>query len=133
MASNAPDSEPTKAVDAVLVQSQPMPEGSVKVKGIDFDHYAGKSITVDELVRNMSNMGFQASSLGKAIEIVDKMVLILSKNLYLYLLMYDLINIGVEVVEGPCRPLQAPHHLSWIHFQSHLLWTSGNYTIPCSA
>lgn len=72
MASNG-TSGPAKAVDAVLVQSAPMPEGSVKVKGIDFNDYAGRPITVDELVRNMTNMGFQASSLGKAIEIVDKM------------------------------------------------------------
>ncbi|KAF3939594.1 hypothetical protein ABW19_dt0201935 [Dactylella cylindrospora] len=73
MASNGEPTAPSKAVDAVLVHSQPMPEGSVRVKGIDFNDYGGKPITVDELVRNMSNMGFQASSLGKAIEIVDKM------------------------------------------------------------
>ncbi|KAJ6260657.1 hypothetical protein Dda_4884 [Drechslerella dactyloides] len=72
MASNG-TSGPETAIDAVLVQSAPMPEGSVKVKGVEFDDFAGKSITVDELVRNMSNMGFQASSLGKAVEIVDKM------------------------------------------------------------
>lgn len=66
--------DPSKAVDAVLVHSQPVPEGSVKVKGIDFNDYSGKPITVDDLVQNMSSMGFQASNLGKAIEIVDKMV-----------------------------------------------------------
>ncbi|KAF3903571.1 hypothetical protein AA313_de0202722 [Arthrobotrys entomopaga] len=64
---------PSKAVEAVLVQSSPMPEGSVQVKGIDFNDYADRPITVDEMVRNMSNMGFQASSLGRAVEVVDKM------------------------------------------------------------
>ncbi|KAF3924493.1 hypothetical protein ABW21_db0208878 [Orbilia brochopaga] len=72
MASNG-TSGPEKAIDAVLVHSAPMPEGSVKVKGIDFNDFADKPITVNELVRGMSNMGFQASSLGKAVEIVDKM------------------------------------------------------------
>ncbi|EPS37843.1 hypothetical protein H072_8455 [Dactylellina haptotyla CBS 200.50] len=72
MASNGAP-EHSGALDAVLVHSAPMPEGSVPVKGIDWNDYAGKDITVDDLVRNMSNMGFQASSLGKAVEIVDKM------------------------------------------------------------
>src|SRR4051794_5851505 len=73
MATSVEDAGPSKAVEAVLVQSQPMPEGSVKVKGIEFNDYKGRAITVNELVRGMENMGFQASNVAKAVEIVDKM------------------------------------------------------------
>lgn len=69
-----------KAAAAVLVQSEPMPLDSVKVAGPDFNALKqaaterGSGITVDELLASMYTTGFQASSLGKAIEVVDQMV-----------------------------------------------------------
>ncbi len=37
-------------------------------------HSRGKSITVDDIIHRMSNMGFQASSIGDAVNIINKMV-----------------------------------------------------------
>lgn len=65
---------PTGATDAVLKQSDPVPEDSVPVSGLDFDKYAKKDITVADMVANMTNMGFQASSVGQAAKVIDGMV-----------------------------------------------------------
>lgn len=68
---NAP---PKAATDAVLVPSDELPEGAQKVEEIDFNEFKGKPITVDDIIHRMSNMGFQASSIGDAVKIIDKMV-----------------------------------------------------------
>lgn len=65
---------PTGATDAVLKQSDPVPEDSVPVSGLDFDKYAKKDITVADMVANMTNMGFQASSVGQAAKVIEGMV-----------------------------------------------------------
>ena len=65
---------PSDATAAILKPSDPVPEGSRQVKGIDFDHYAQRPITVDELVAGMTNMGFQATSVGEAVRIINDMV-----------------------------------------------------------
>ena len=66
---------PSQVADAVLKPSEALPEGfAEKVAGIDFDRHAGRDVTVDELVKGMANMGFQASSLGDAVKVVDQMV-----------------------------------------------------------
>lgn len=65
---------PSGATDAVLKPSDPVPEGAIPVQGLDFNEYADRNITVAELVDNMSDMGFQASSIGKAVEIINGMV-----------------------------------------------------------
>ena len=44
------------------------------VKGLDFNGFKKSDITVAELVENMAQMGFQASSIGQAAKIVDGMV-----------------------------------------------------------
>ncbi len=76
MASNgATNSEaPVDATNAVLKPSDPVPEGAIPVEGVEFDKFTGRDIMVAELVDGMSNMGFQASSIGQAVEIVDGMV-----------------------------------------------------------
>ena len=65
---------PSGAADAVLKPSDPVPDGSRTVQGIEFDDYANRSITVDELVAGMANMGFQATSVGEAVRIINDMV-----------------------------------------------------------
>lgn len=72
MASNS--SAPTGATDAVLKPSEPVPEGAQEVQGIDFNQYASRSITVEELVGGYANMGFQATSVGEAVRIINDMV-----------------------------------------------------------
>lgn len=77
MASNAAlpnGTAPSGATGAVLKPSDPVPEGAVPVKGLDFDAFADRNVTVAELVENLTNMGFQASSLGQAVDIVNGMV-----------------------------------------------------------
>ncbi|KZF20546.1 putative deoxyhypusine synthase [Xylona heveae TC161] len=66
-------SAPSKATDAVLKPSDPVPSDAVKVSGIEFNEYANRSITVEELVAGMTNMGFQASAVGDAVRIINGM------------------------------------------------------------
>jgi hypothetical protein len=65
---------PSGATDAVLKPSDPVPEGAMPVKGLDFNDFKNVDITAAELVANMAQMGFQASSIGQAAKIVDGMV-----------------------------------------------------------
>lgn len=65
---------PAGASEAILVKSDEMPPGSQKVEELDFNKFAGRSITVDDLVEGMNHMGFQASSIGEAIKIINEMV-----------------------------------------------------------
>ncbi|KAI9814045.1 MAG: Deoxyhypusine synthase [Pycnora praestabilis] len=64
---------PSSVTDAVLKPSEPVPEGVRKVEGVDFNRYADRSITVEELVGGMKNMGFQASAVGDAVQIINDM------------------------------------------------------------
>jgi hypothetical protein len=72
MAAN--NAAPSGATDAVLKPSDPVPEGAMPVKGLDFNDFKDRNITAAELVENMAQMGFQASSIGQAAKIVDGMV-----------------------------------------------------------
>ncbi|KAA8571786.1 hypothetical protein EYC84_001755 [Monilinia fructicola] len=44
-----------------------------KVEELDFNKFAGRPITVDDLLSGMNNMGFQASSIGEAVRIINDM------------------------------------------------------------
>lgn len=65
---------PSGAADAVLKPSDPVPQDAIPVVGLDFDAHAGRDITAAELVANMANMGFQATSVGQAAKIINEMV-----------------------------------------------------------
>lgn len=65
---------PASAMGAVLVKSSGMPEGSQKVEELDFNKFSGREVTVDDLVSGMNHMGFQASSIGEAVRIINDMV-----------------------------------------------------------
>jgi len=65
---------PSSVTDAVLVPSNEMPEGSQKVEELDFNKFAGRDITVNDLINGMNNMGFQATSIGEAVRIINDMV-----------------------------------------------------------
>ncbi|KAK3068327.1 Deoxyhypusine synthase [Teratosphaeriaceae sp. CCFEE 6253] len=64
---------PTSATDAVLKPSDPIPASALPVKGLDFDAFKGRDITAAEMVDSMANMGFQATSVGQAVKIIDGM------------------------------------------------------------
>lgn len=65
---------PSDATNAVLKPSEPVPEGSREVQGVDFNHFAHRSITVEELMRAYAGMGFQATAVGEAVRIINGMV-----------------------------------------------------------
>lgn len=65
---------PTAAKDAVLVKSGAMPDGSQKVEDFDFNKFNGGPISAEELLQGMQHMGFQASSIGEAVRIINDMV-----------------------------------------------------------
>ena len=67
-------SVPSSVADAVLKVSVPVADDARKVRGIEFDDFRGKDITVEELVAGMSGMGFQASAVADAVRIINEMV-----------------------------------------------------------
>ena len=72
---------PSSITQAVLVQSIPMPESSKTVVGPDFN----KNLSMSELVgSHYFRIGFQATNLGKAIEIINNMVINCFWNYYCF-------------------------------------------------
>lgn len=57
-------------VAAVLGHSEPVPENAVSVEGPNFDN----PHTLESFLQSYERIGFQANSLGKAINIVNRMV-----------------------------------------------------------
>ena len=68
------DEAPSHATNAVLKPSDPVPNGAQEVKGIEFDEFQDRNITVRELVAGMATMGFQASAVSDAVQIINDMV-----------------------------------------------------------
>lgn len=69
-----PNAPPVEATNAVLVPSDELPKDAQKVEEIDFNAFKGRPITVDDIMQSMGNMGFQASAMGDAVNIINKMV-----------------------------------------------------------
>jgi deoxyhypusine synthase len=70
MTSNQP---PAAATDAVLVKSVEMPQDAQKVEELDFNKFKGRPITAEDLLDGMKHMGFQATSIGEAVRIINDM------------------------------------------------------------
>lgn len=68
------DLAPIEAKDAVFVASHPVPQGLRVVQGIDFNRRHNGDISVVDLVEGMSDMGFQASAISDAVQIINEMV-----------------------------------------------------------
>lgn len=64
---------PGIASDAVLKQSIPVPDNFIKVQGIDYSKDEAYNMTATDLVKSMSTMGFQGTSVGEACEVINKM------------------------------------------------------------
>lgn len=64
---------PVLASDAVLKQSAPVPEDFVEVKGIDYSKETAYNMRATDMISSMKTMGFQASSVGKACDIINGM------------------------------------------------------------
>ncbi|KAI5290542.1 Deoxyhypusine synthase, partial [Ascosphaera aggregata] len=64
---------PSVATGAVLQASEPVPEDAEKVKGVEFNDFKDRDITVAELVDDMASMGFQATAVGEAARIINDM------------------------------------------------------------
>jgi deoxyhypusine synthase len=61
---------PAGASAAVLKPSDPIPDDAISVEGPNFD----LPLNLASLLESYKRIGFQANSLGKAIDIVNKMV-----------------------------------------------------------
>jgi len=64
---------PSIATDAVLKPSDPVPDDWQEVAGIEFNDYAGRDVTVSELLSSMERIGFQGSNLSRAAEVINHM------------------------------------------------------------
>ena len=67
---------PGLATNAVLKPSDPISTDMHEVEGIDFNQYADKALTVDDLISGMKYMGFQATAVGEAVRIINDMVVL---------------------------------------------------------
>lgn len=66
---------PSKATDAVLVHSAPIPNDAREVKGIDWAALPTETRSIiSSFVLGLSEQGFQSSSIGDAIRIINNMV-----------------------------------------------------------
>lgn len=76
MVDTAPKGRPAldKATDAVLKPSAPISPNARVVRGVEFNEHTNTPLTVEELVKNMASMGFQASAVSEAVRIVNDMV-----------------------------------------------------------
>lgn len=70
--SNGPGA-PSSAKDAVLVKSDDMPSDAQAVEELDFNQFNGHPVPVDALLGGMRHMGFQASSMSRAVDIINHM------------------------------------------------------------
>ncbi|AQZ16483.1 DYS1 (YHR068W) [Zygosaccharomyces parabailii] len=71
--SKANEKLPDLLAEAVLKESVPVPDDFVKVQGIDYSKPEATDMRASDLINAMKTMGFQASTLGEACEIVDRM------------------------------------------------------------
>lgn len=66
---------PTKATDAVLLSSEPVPADARQVTGIDWSALPLESrAIISNFVLSLSGQGFQSSAIGDAIRIINDMV-----------------------------------------------------------
>ena len=65
---------PTLAQESVLIQSEPMPEGSKTVKGFDWSNVHDGKVDYHALLQSYRTCGFQALNFGMAVETINEMV-----------------------------------------------------------
>lgn len=98
---------PSSATEAVLKPSDPIGGDMREVKGIDFNSYAGRDVTVAEMINGMADMGFQASSVAEAVRIIENMV-----SCLLWLLRYA----PLSPIENMARRRRCQNdYIPWIH------------------
>lgn len=59
--------------EAVLKKSTPVGDNAIKVRGIDYAKPEAQNMKASDLINAMKTMGFQASSLGQACDIINEM------------------------------------------------------------
>lgn len=69
-----PNQTPRIATEAVLKLSDPVADSARQVKGVEFDDFRERDMTVKEMVTGMASMGFQASAVADAVRIINDMV-----------------------------------------------------------
>ena len=62
---------PAEAAAAILLPSQPVPDDSIAVSGPNFDY----DLSLNSFLASFERIGFQASSFGQAVDIVNQMVI----------------------------------------------------------
>ena len=66
---------PTKATDAILVASEAIPDDVQQVKGIDWMALPDEQrLIISNFIDQLTGQGFQSSSIGDAIRIINDMV-----------------------------------------------------------
>lgn len=69
---------PSRATDAVLVASDPVSDDVRQVSGLDWNAMTAEQCThIASFVEKLSGQGFQSSSIGDAVRIINEMVRLL--------------------------------------------------------
>lgn len=130
MSAQSVSAPPTSATDSVLLASEPIPEGTQEVHGVDFDRFQGRNITVAELVDNLTHTGFQGSAVAEAARIVNEMVGCDSSKDYDCSLFSDFDTmISSARLQSP-RNGRKDYRLPRLHLQSDLVRSAGHAPVP---
>lgn len=70
----ADEADERKATEAVLMESQPVPQGTPIVRGYDFTPAAAAGVDYGALLASYRTTGFQATSLGQAMDEINRML-----------------------------------------------------------
>ena len=129
---NAMSGDATTASTAVLKPSIPMPSRSTKIRGIDFNEYE-RPITVQQLTSHFLQTGFQATNLGRAIEIINNMVLQTQKGADLATMETRRYSLRFRRWRKSSSPAKCKmHNLPRIHIKLNLLRLKRNTALSSS-
>jgi len=114
MAGSAP---PSKATDAVLVSSDPVPDDAQQVRGIDWTALPTESRSIiADFVLNLSSQGFQSSAIGDAVRIINDMVCYASN------VCSEAALTALLATMERCRDRRWHHHIPGLHVKHDLFW-----------
>ena len=113
--STAVNGETANAHSSVLVQSEALPADAVHVRGPDLS----RPIDLHTLLAGYETIGFQATGLARATQLVEEMV----KSDFLTKEVTDIAE------KAQKRSGRAIDLVSRLHIEPHLIWSPGNTTI----
>ena len=122
---------PALAQEAVLVASEPMPEGAEKVRGYEFQ--MGKPVDYHALLQAFTTSGFQATNFGLAVKRINEMVIVIGCSVHSQTLLSSKLELrGQPVPEEKLKPfLEEPGDRPITNCTIFLGYTSNQISSGC--